>query len=274
MVSDLSASAVTNALTSKWIGGNYQYLESTGSTNDLLKKQVTAGDPAHPPHGTVLLTDYQSQGRGRLDRRWEAPSGTSLLFSILLRPYWLGDRLSWLTMLAGTAIVEAIETETTLSASLKWPNDVVVRRNEIWHKVCGILLEGHIVAEQRLAYAVLGIGINVNIPPELLPNTAQPSTSLSTVAGRSISRLNLLVTLLRRIEILYDRADRGISPQDDWNRRLITIGQRVEVSGSGQGTPLSGIAEGTGEWGQLLVRDDNGQLHTIVAGDVTLRRVN
>lgn len=268
---ELAAAAVKNALTTKWLGHNYQYLESTSSTNDLLKKQVAGSDSAHLPAGTVLLTDYQSQGRGRFDRRWDAPPGTSLLLSILLRPNWPGVRLSWLTMLAATAIVKTIEKETALPLALKWPNDVVVQQNGMWHKVCGILLEGHVTAEQLLAYAIIGIGINVNIPADFLPHTSQPATSLATAAQRPISRLELLATLLQQIEHLYDQADRGISPQEEWNRRLITIGQRVEVKRSGAEAPLIGMAEGTGEWGQLLVRDDNGQLHGIMAGDVTLR---
>ena len=270
-MTDLKEPAVRGVLKTRWVGRSYHYFESIGSTNDLLKKQVAAGDSSNPPAGTVLLTEYQSQGRGRFDRRWEAPPGTSLLLSILLRPDWPSERLSWLTMLAGLAIVEAVETETGLNAALKWPNDVVVLNNDIWHKVCGILLEGNVGAEQRPAYAVLGIGINVNTPIELLPKFTQPSASLSTLIGRPMSRLDLLATLLQRIEYLYERADRGSSPQDEWNKRLITIGQRVEVTQAGQDALLSGIAEGTGEWGQLLVRDDSGKLHAIMAGDVTLR---
>ncbi len=83
--------------------------------------------------------------------------------------------------------------------------------------------------------------------------------------------MNLLATLLQQIEYRYEKTDQGLSPQDDWNQRLITIGRRVEVTQAGQRARLSGIAEGTAEWGQLLVRDDSGKLHTIMAGDVTLR---
>lgn len=273
MEDELTETAVQAALSSKWIGHHYQYLESAGSTNDLLKKQVAAGSPTHPATGTVLLTDYQAQGRGRLDRRWEAPARTSLLLSVLFRPHWPPEHLPWLTMLASLAVAEAIESQTDLPISLKWPNDVLINRGGIWHKVCGILLEGHISGEQRLEYAVLGMGINVNIPAELLPVTRQPATSLLVATGHAVSRLVLLAELLRRLEHHYDLADRGESPKPLWEQRLITIGKRVKIDFVGQTVPLLGMVEGTGEWGQLLVRDDNGRLHTVTAGDVTLLEV-
>jgi BirA family biotin operon repressor/biotin-[acetyl-CoA-carboxylase] ligase len=271
MEDDLTEPAVRSLLRSEWIGQSYRYLESAGSTNDLLKRQVAAGDSASPVSGAVLLTDYQEQGRGRLNRSWEAPAQTSLLFSALFRPDWPAKRMSWLTMLAGLAVAEAIEVETKLPVFLKWPNDVVIRHDGIWRKVCGILLEGYVSPEQRLEHAILGVGINVNIPLAQLPPTVQPATSLLVAAGRPVSRLSLLVDLLQRLERLYEAADRGDSPQQQWNRRLITLGQRVEVGRVGQAIPLLGMAEDTDEWGRLLVRDDDGQLHTVIAADVTLR---
>ena len=271
-MSDLTETAVNKALTSKWVGRNYHYLESTGSTNNVLKDLVADGNSDAPPAGTVVLTDFQSQGRGRLNRQWQAPPGSSLLLSILFQSDWPGERLSWLTMLAGNAVVEAVGQVTSITAALKWPNDVVIQRNKIWHKVCGILLEGHVSTEQRLTYAVLGIGINVNSSPDLLLNAAQPSTSLAAVKGEQISRLDLLIALLLQIEEQYERADRGFSPWDDWNDRLMTIGQRVGVSRIGQEVILAGLAEGTNEQGHLLVRDDSGVLHTVMAGDATLRK--
>jgi len=273
MRSELTEPSVRSALRSKWIGRSYQYLERAGSTNDLLKKQVKAGGVNHPAAGAVLLTDFQEQGRGRLDRSWEAPAYSSLLFSVLFRPDWPANRLSWLTMLAGLAVVEAIEKETGLPLLLKWPNDVVIKQDGIWHKVCGILLEGSVSAAQRLEYAVLGTGVNVNIPLEQLPPTVHPASSLMVALGQRVSRLSLFAELLKQLERCYEAADRGESPHQLWNEHLITVGGHVDVGRVGQATLLSGIAEGTDEWGQLLVRDDDGQLHTIAAADVTLRGI-
>jgi len=270
----LTEAAVRVALKSRWIGRPYRYLDRAGSTNDLLKEQVASGGSNNPMAGTVLLTDYQAEGRGRLDRRWEAPPGTSLLFSVLFRPDWYGARIPWLTMVAGLSVAEAIETETGLPVSLKWPNDVVIKSDGLWHKVCGILLEGYVSPERRLEYAILGIGINVNIAADHLPASVRPATSLLVVGGRPVSRLALLVELLQSLEQNYEMVDRGSSPQPSWNERLITIGKRVEVGRVGQVDPLVGMAVGTGEWGELLVRDGDGQLHTVAAADVTLRGVS
>lgn len=273
MKEELSEAAVRSVLRSAWIGKSYRYLESAGSTNDLLKKKVAAGGPSSPASGAVLLADFQEQGRGRLNRSWEAPAYTSLLFSVLFRPDWPAEHLSWMTMLASLAVAEAIEVETKLPVSLKWPNDVMIRYDDRWQKVCGILLEGSVSAGQRLEYAILGIGINVNIPLAQLPVTTQPATSLMLAVGHPVSRLSLLAALLQRLERLYEAANRGESPQPEWDGRLITIGERVEVGRVGVAIPLLGTAEGTDQWGQLLVRDDDGQLHTVMAADVTLRGV-
>ena len=273
MEDELTEPAVRSALRTVWVGQSYQYLEIAGSTNDLLKRQVAAGGPTGPVSGAVLLTDYQERGRGRLNRSWEAPAYTSLLFSVLFRPDWPAMRLSWLTMLTGLAVAEAVELETKLPVSLKWPNDVMIMHDGAWHKICGILLEGYVSPAQCLEHAILGVGINVNIPQAQLPPTVQPATSLMVAAGRPVSRLSLLADLLQRLERLYEAADRGDSPRHQWNRRLITLGRRVEVGRVGQAIPLLGMAEGTDEWGRLLVRDDDGQLHTVMAADVTLRGV-
>lgn len=273
MEDDLTEPSVRSVLRSEWVGQSYRYLESAGSTNDLLKREVAAGGSTVPASGAVLLTGYQEHGRGRLNRSWEAPAHTSLLFSVLFRPDWPAIRISWLTMVAGLAVAEAIEVETNLPVSLKWPNDVLIKHDDTWQKICGILLEGYVSPVQRLEHAILGVGINVNIPLAQLPRTAQPATSLMVAAGRPVSRLSLLAELLQRIERLYEAADRGDSPRQQWNRRLITLGQRVEVGRVGQAIPLLGMAEGTDEWGRLLVRDDDGHLHAVMAADVTLRRV-
>lgn len=271
MRESLAATAVQSALTTRWLGRSYTFMEQVGSTNSLLKQRLARESTADLPHGTVLLTDFQETGRGRMDRRWEAPPGTSLLFSVLLRPDWPPERAMWLTMLAGLAVVDAVTAVTELTVALKWPNDVVARQAGRWVKVCGLLTEGELDEWGRLAAAVVGIGLNANIPQVQLPEAAFPAASLLTLTGQPVDRLQLLVALLGALEQRYDAAASGRSPQPEWNARLMTLGQPVIVTGGGSAPPVRGTAVGTSADGQLLVRDVAGAIQIVNVGDVSLR---
>ncbi len=265
-----SATAVTQALTTGWLGQTCQVLPELDSTNDLLKAMVRQQDA--PPAGFVLLAHYQRQGRGRLARRWEAPPGSSLLLSMLFRPNWPAEKINWLTMLVSLAAAEAIAEQTGLEVGIKWPNDVMVRQTGAWRKVSGILQEGDFGADGRLQWAIVGIGINVNIPADELPEGITPPTSLLAATGQRVPRLPLLVAFLEKVESFYDGVGNGRSPHVAWQNKLITLGQPVQVSYPQTGHSLHGIATGTDAAGHLLVRDAAGQQHTITAADVTLRR--
>ena len=168
-------------------GRDYRYLETTPSTQLLLGPEA--------PEGAVVAAGEQTEGRGRLGRRWLAPPGTSLLFSIQLRPPVAGERLPELTGVAALACAEAIEGATGAAPELKFPNDLLLRGR----KVAGVL------AEARESRVVLGIGINVNIPQEELPQEVDvPATSLLVETGRELDRAELLVELLERLERRYD----------------------------------------------------------------------
>ena len=265
MDDDLRETAVAAARRTKWLGQAYYYFAEVGSTNDELKRLAAAQDLAT---GAVALTDFQSQGRGRLQRSWFVPPRSSLLQSILFRPDWPPEQANWLTMMVGLAAADAIEAMTGLTVGLKWPNDVMVLQDNVWHKVGGILLEGEVGGNGRLQQAIVGMGINVNVKRADMPETASPASSLLIAGERPFSRLALLLDFWQRLEQVYETA---VSPHLAWQERLITVRQRVQVSQVGQ-PALLGIAEGVDSWGQLLVRDEASNLHTIAAGDVTLRR--
>lgn len=264
---ELSEAAVGATLTTRWLGRAYRYAAELDSTNEQMKRWAAEG----APHGAVWLANFQSAGRGRLDRRWDTPPGTSLLLSALLRPAgWPAERGAWLTMLAGLAVAEAVEAVAGLPARLKWPNDVLLEHEGEWRKAGGLLLDAALNGDQ-LTTAILGIGLNVNVPAGVLPDFATPATSLLAAGGQPLSRRALLAELLARLERHYEAADAGQSPAAAWSARLITLGRAVVVSAAGTAAPLAGVAEGVDEWGRLLVRDAAGQLHTVAAGDVTLR---
>jgi BirA family transcriptional regulator, biotin operon repressor / biotin---[acetyl-CoA-carboxylase] ligase len=266
-------SEILAALKTRRLGRPTYYLPETESTNDLLR-EMSAGESGRLPSGTLVIADYQRRGKGRLGRRWEAPPATSLLFSLLFRLDWPAEQATWLTMMGSLAAVTAIEQATALEAAIKWPNDLLTGTSAGgWRKVGGLLLEGDFDEHGRLRTAVLGIGINVNVAAAQLPEGPTPATSLLVESGRPVNRLHLLADLLQRLETMVE-ATPGQTPQPRWHERLVTLGQAVQVTsapGKAAHSSLSGIAEGTDAWGRLLVRDEAGTLHTISAGDVTLR---
>ena len=270
MDGELAVTAVLPHLTTRWLGRPYHFFATITSTNDVLKEWVAQGAADQPPAGTVLAADFQSAGRGRLARRWEAEAGTSLMFSLLLRPNWPAEQLLWLTMLASLAATEAAERLVDAPLGVKWPNDLVLSQNGVWHKWGGLLLEGSVAEDGRLPTVILGMGLNVNMTAAQLPEGITPVTSLSLAAGRAISRRQLLVDILAGLESHYTAAEAGSSPLVRWRDRLITLGQPVKVSRSGQAA-LEGQAVDVDPWGQLLVRTEDGRVHTLAAGDVSLR---
>lgn len=269
----LTETAVSQALTTRWLGQVCQIFTELDSSNDLLKEMVHQGTDEDPPAGFVLLTEYQRKGRGRLARRWEAPPGSSLLLSMLFRPNWPAEQANWLTMLVSVAAAAAMSEQTGLDVRLKWPNDIMVHQSGRWHKVSGILQEGSFAENGRLQWAIVGIGMNVNIPEDQLPTGATPATSLMVAAGREIPRLPLLVNFLQQVEDLYELVRNGRSPQQIWQEKLITLGQTVHVTQPQNGKQFTGVAEATNSAGHLLVRDETGMLHTVTAADVTLRQI-
>jgi BirA family transcriptional regulator, biotin operon repressor / biotin---[acetyl-CoA-carboxylase] ligase len=168
-------------------GREYVYVASTPSTQRLLA--------ADAPEGAVAVADVQTEGRGRLGRRWEAPAGTSLLCSVQLRPRVETARLPELTIVGAEACGETIGIVTGLPTTLKEPNDVLIRGR----KTAGVLGEAN---EGRV---VLGIGINVNVAgPDLPRNVRIPATSLLVERGAPVDRTTLLVELLDALERRYD----------------------------------------------------------------------
>ena len=186
MTDSLSPEAVEPRLRGRF-GRPYEYVASTPSTQLLL--------PTEAPEGALVATGEQTAGRGRLGRRWLAPAGTSLLCSLQLRPAIASERLPELTGVASLACAEAIAALTGVEPALKFPNDVLVGDR----KLAGIL------AEAREGRVVLGIGVNVNVPAEELPQEVdRPATSVLVETGRELDRAELLAELLERLERRYD----------------------------------------------------------------------
>ena len=182
----LSPEAVLPRLRGRF-GRPYEHVDSTPSTQLLLE--------ADAPEGALVVAEEQTQGRGRLGRRWLAPRGTSLLCSLQLRPAVPGERLPELTGVAAQAVAETVAAVARVDPELKFPNDVLVGGR----KLAGVL------AEAREGRIVLGIGINANVAEDDLPSEVDtPATSLLVETGRELDRAELLVELLERLERRYE----------------------------------------------------------------------
>jgi BirA family biotin operon repressor/biotin-[acetyl-CoA-carboxylase] ligase len=191
------------------------------------------------PEGAVATADHQTAGRGRLGAAWIEAPGTSVLCSVLLRPP--PDRPArQLSLLAGLAVAETVEWTTDLSVQIKWPNDVMLRRQ----KVAGVL------AEQRRDDVVVGIGINVNQTAAELPtDTRHPAGSLLTLTGRSYDREEVTGSLLERLEYWYEQWKAGglDALYGELGARDFLRGRRVTVDS------VSGVASGIDREGRLVV---------------------
>jgi BirA family biotin operon repressor/biotin-[acetyl-CoA-carboxylase] ligase len=247
-------------------GGLWQrvdYVPETGSTNADLAAATRAG-AAGP--GAVLITDYQSAGRGRLGRTWTAPPGSSIAMSVLVRPDGVDPvRWTWLPLLTGLAVVDGLALAAGLEVRLKWPNDVLIGDR----KVCGILVER---VQARLGSAcVVGMGINTHLSPADLPVPTATSVAIGcAMAGRPTpSRTSVIAAVLTTYERLFRRWT--AAPDDPWlamayRHRSATLGRAVHVATSPD-VSVEGTAADIDADGRLVVQTSDAT-RIFGAGDV------
>lgn len=239
-----------------------QYYEETGSTNTDAKRLAEAG----AAHGTIVVADAQTAGRGRRGRQWHAPAGKNIYFTMVLRPEFPADRASMLTLVMALGVAKAIENGCGLRAEIKWPNDIVVNKK----KVCGILTEMAMEAD-AIKYVVIGVGINVN-QEEFPGDIKETAGSLLTESGKSFERSELLQGVLecfeRDYELFLKTADMSLL-METYNEMLINRDSQVKVlDPKGE---WSGTARGINEKGELLVEKEDGCREAVYAGEVSVR---
>ncbi|HMO64625.1 MAG TPA: biotin--[acetyl-CoA-carboxylase] ligase [Verrucomicrobiota bacterium] len=244
------------------IGRDIQVFKETGSTNDVLDRLARDG----VAEGVVVFAERQTQGRGRLGRRWVSPSGKGLWCSVLLRPDLRPSAATQLTIAAAVALHRAVLAVTGLRAAIKWPNDLLLGGR----KCAGILTE--LSAEpDRVRHLILGLGVNVNLAAADLPRDLRATaTSLRLVLGRPVDRPELAARLLAELDKAYAavRTGRFEALADEWEEACVTLGRQVVVD---LGTRrLEGRAEALDPEGALLVRTEHGHLERVVGGDVLL----
>jgi len=256
MPPNLVAATIRQGLFTRIVGRRLLYYPELSSTMDEAAK-LGEGDAEE---GAVVVAEVQSAGRGRQGRNWVSQPG-NLLVSVLFRPTL--DALPFISIIGGIAAARAVRKITGLEPKIKWPNDLLIGGR----KAAGILAESTIVGD-TVWYAVLGVGMNVSLDTGQTEEISSFATSVNAAAGKEVPREDLLRQFLMDLDSLYLALGQGKSPIVEWQDLLETTGRRL-IATWGDDT-FTGVAEGTDGLGSLLLRQDDGTLLTLTAGDVTL----
>jgi len=243
------------------IGSEIHYLQTTSSTMDDCRALAKSG----APEGTIVSANRQGAGRGRFERSWISPSGENILISVLVRPDI--SHLPYLNMVASLAVCDTALEITGLTPEIKWPNDVQISCK----KLCGILIESEI-SGSTVEFAIIGIGLNVNLKPSINPEIKDVATSHCHETGKTINRSHTFKSLINNIDQYYERVKNGESLTSEWASRMNTLGKNINLSFPGtKRTGINGLAESVKEDGSLLVRTADNTIFLATAGEVTLR---
>lgn len=233
------------------------------STNDEAKRLAARG----APHGTVLIADHQTKGRGRMGRTFQSPGGKGIYLSLILRPHCKPDQLMHLTCAVAVAMCDAVEAACGIRPGVKWINDLILENR----KLGGILTELSLNADGTVNYAVVGIGINCSQTAGDFPEELRCiAISLETALNKPVSRHLLAAEMIRALEI----TDRALLPKhygilNTYRSDCITIGKEVLVHTPAEN--LQGLAVDVDSDGALVVRFADGSMRAVQSGEVSVR---
>ena len=255
---------VAGFLKTKYVGRSLYHFEEIDSTNTEAKRQCTQ----NVIEGMVITAEEQSKGKGRLGRKWTSPKGTGIWMSVVLTPD-LSPVLAPKTTIIGAAAVYNALKDMGIDVGIKWPNDIIIQGK----KVCGILTEMNAEID-KINYIILGIGINVNMEefPEELKDKA---TSLKVHLNKEVSRKELTGRILNYIEYYYDLFKNTGSIKEVINicrKGSVLLGKEVRVINGGKETICTAID--IDEDGELVVKHEDGTIHKVLSGEVSVRGIN
>ena len=258
----LDKNLVLNAIGEQSAWFNLQILDEVASTNTYLMQQKVSA------HATCVAAHIQSKGKGRRGRTWVSQLGASLTFSLLWRFQCGAAALSGLSLAVGVALIRALNSLGVQQAQLKWPNDVLVNG----HKLAGILIELQGDLEGPSA-AVIGVGVNLHLPKNVLDSIDQPAIDLSNVSVRPINQSELLGVILKHLaDVLSGFETHGfIGLRDEWLRYHAYENKPVRML-LPNGTAINGVVKNVADDGILLVETALG-LQRFSAGEISLRGV-
>ena len=253
---------IQNGLSTTYIGRKIYYFPELESTN-IMAKEKASHKEEEINKGTVIISERQSAGKGRLGRNWFSPAG-GIWLSIILYPQLSPSYIPRITLMTAVAVVKAIERCTKIKTQVKWPNDILINGK----KVCGILTE--MSAELDLInWVVVGIGVNVNIKQQEFPeDIREMTTSLKEALRKEISRVRLVQMFLKEFERYYELLKRReiSSILKEWKSYSHTLGKKIRVD-MGERI-ITGEAVDINEEGALILKKEDGELVEIISGTI------
>jgi BirA family transcriptional regulator, biotin operon repressor / biotin---[acetyl-CoA-carboxylase] ligase len=250
-------------LQTKRLGQTIYYEESVESTQKIAHRLSYEGYP----EGTLVISEEQVAGRGRMTRSWYSPKYTGIWMSLILRPNLPPQKAPQFTLIAAVAISQAIEEISGIEAEIKWPNDILIRGK----KVTGILTELQADAD-KIHSIIIGMGVNVNQSSTDFAADIQPiATSIAIEAKKKIPRAQLVRRILEKLEIYYDLyMEEGFRPiKLMWESRAVSIGKNI-IARTINGT-IEGKALGITDEGILQLEDAQGIIHHIYSADIEIK---
>lgn len=260
----LSRAEILSSIRGSWAGREILYLDEVDSTNTAAKKAAENG----AAHGTLVVSERQTGGKGRRGRVWDSPRGTGIFMTLILRPEMAPVHASMLTLVAALAVAGGIKEYTGASSLIKWPNDIVMGGK----KVCGILTEMS-ADPDCINYVAVGIGINVNreeFPEEIREVAASIFTETGKKTKRSLLISAVMAAFERYYEIFMKTADMS-GLLEEYNGKLANCGRTVRVlDPAGE---YSGTAIGIDREGELLVEMEDRTVRRVLSGEVSVRGI-
>ena len=252
----LSLESLQPLISTKWLGRHVLVFDQLESTNTYALQLAEKGTS----HGTVVLADCQTAGKGRFGREWHSPANMNIYFSVILTQQPPQPFISWIPLATGIALAETIEEIAKLNVSLKWPNDLLFKSKKLGGILCESTKKG-----PKGRVVIVGVGLNINcreihFPPDL----KQIATSLAMQVGHPIDRHMLLTTFFSKLESYYERVLDSDLPtlHSSYVSRCSTLGRHIQVRLPGDKL-IEGIASDIGDEGELHMIPSNPSVDSI-----------
>lgn len=251
---------IQSGLVTQRLGKLLRYFPEVDSTNLYARNWAERGGA----EGDTVIAETQTAGRGRMGRSWLSPPYMNLYLSILLKPKFPPVDAPQITLMAAVALAETVESFIPVAPEIKWPNDILVGGR----KLAGVLTESS-CEKDKIRFIVLGIGVNVNFPADVMPAKIRGSaTSLMILAGKQVSREAFARRLIHNLDRCYgELEDRGFgSLASRWKAYFRLQGKRVRIDATTQS--ITGTVAGIDRDGSLLLQDERGKVQKVIAGEV------